>query len=250
MKKTIVLALMAMAIVAVPATAQTRKDKKAAEKAQWEQQQKFAAEEAALRHQMKMDSLANAQKVAEEQRKEAERKAAAEKAAADAQAKAEAEALAAQEVEISEPCEEYYSTKDLIRGRGVAESPIQQVAMSQARVLAVGEFAAQIETTVKALATNEQAGLNTADDINVQVLFNEKIKNIVDQTTGFRIVCRKTTTFMKSGKKIYKHYMVVELDMETILKPLYDAIQKDKDTKLELSLEEFSEEFEKHFPIN
>ena len=39
MKKTIVLALMAMAIVAVPATAQTRKDKKAAEKAQWEQQQ-------------------------------------------------------------------------------------------------------------------------------------------------------------------------------------------------------------------
>ena len=100
------------------------------------------------------------------------------------------------------------------------------------------------------MATNQQAGLTTADDINVQVLFNEKIKNIVDQTTGFRIVCRKTTTFMKSGKKIYKHYMVVELDMETILKPLYDAIQKDKDTKLELSLEEFSEEFEKHFPIN
>ena len=32
MKKTIVLALMAMAIVAVPATAQTRKEKKAAEK--------------------------------------------------------------------------------------------------------------------------------------------------------------------------------------------------------------------------
>lgn len=231
MKKTIVLAFMAMAMVAVPATAQTRKDKKAAEKAQWEQQQKFAAEEAALRHQMKMDSLANAQKVTEEQRKEAE-------------------ALAAQEVEISEPCEEYYSTKELIRGRGVAESPIQQVAMSQARVLAVGEFAAQIETTVKALATNQQAGLTTADDINVQVLFNEKIKNIVDQTTGFRIVCRKTTTFMKSGKKIYKHYMVVELDMETILKPLYDEIQKDQSTKLELSLEEFSEEFEKHFPIN
>ena len=250
MKKTIVLAFMAMAMVAVPATAQTRKDKKAAEKAQWEQQQKFAAEEAALRHQMKMDSLANAQKVAEEQRKEAERKAAAEKAAAEAQAKAEAEALAAQEVEVSEPCEEYYSTKDLIRGRGIAESPIQQVAMSQARVLAVEEFAAQVQTTVQAVATNNMAALNGANDMNVQVLFNDKVKTIVDQTTGFRIVCRKTTTFMKSGKKIYKHYMVVELDMETILKPLYDAIQKDKDTKLELSLEEFSEEFEKHFPIN
>ena len=250
MKKTIVLAFMAMAIVAIPASAQTRKDKKAAEKAKWEQQKKFAAEEAALRHQMKMDSLANAQKVAEEQRKEEEKKAAAEKAAAEAQAKAEAETIAAQEVEVSEPCEEYYSTKDLIRGRGVAESPIQQVAMAQARVVAVEEFASQVQTTVQSVATNNMAALSGADELDVQVLFNDKVKNIVDQTTGFRIVCRKTTTFMKNGKKIYKHYMVLELDMETILKPLYDEIQKDKVTKLELTLEEFDKEFEKHFPIN
>ena len=239
MKKTIVLALMAMAIVAVPATAQTRKDRKAAEKAQWEQQQKFDAEEAALRHQIRMDSIANAKRVEEEKAAEAA-----------ARAKARAEAQAAQEVEVSEPCEEYYSTKDLIRGRGVAESPIQQVAMAQARTLAVQEFASQVQTTVQAVATNNTAALSGADDMDVQVLFNDKVKTIVDQTTGFRIVCRKTTTFMKSGKKIYKHYMVVELDMETILKPLYDEIQKDQATKLELSLEEFSEEFEKHFPIN
>ena len=49
MKKTIFLALMALAIVAVPANAQTRKERKAAEKAKWEQQQQFDAEEAALR---------------------------------------------------------------------------------------------------------------------------------------------------------------------------------------------------------
>ena len=239
MKKTIVLAFMAMAIVAVPATAQTRKDNKAAEKAQWEQQQKFAAEEAALRHQIRMDSIANAKRVAEEQA-----------AAAAAKAKAEADAKAAQEVEVSEPCEEYYSTKDLIRGRGVAESPIQQVAMAQARVLAVEEFAAQVQTTVQSVATNNMAALSGEDGMEVKVLFNNKTKNIVDQTTGFRIVCRKTTTSMKNGTKIYRHYMVVELDMETILKPLYDEIQKDEATKLELTLDEFSEEFEKHFPIN
>ncbi len=239
MKKTIVLALMAMAIVAVPATAQTRKERKAAEKAKWEQQQQFDAEEAALRHQIRMDSIANAKRVEEEKAAEAA-----------ARAKARAEAQAAQEVEVSEPCEEYYSTKDLIRGRGVAESPIQQVAMSQARTLAVQEFASQVQTTVQAVATNNTAALSGADDMDVQVLFNDKVKTIVDQTTGFRIVCRKTTTFMKSGKKIYKHYMVVELDMETIVKPLYDAIQKDQATKLELTLDEFSEEFEKHFPIN
>ena len=239
MKKTIVLAFMAMAMVAVPATAQTRKDKKAAEKAQWEQEQKFAAEEAALRHQIRMDSIANAKRVAEEQA-----------AAAAAKAKAEADAKAAQEVEVSEPCEEYYSTKDLIRGRGVAESPIQQVAMAQARVLAVEEFAAQVQTTVQSVATNNMAALSGEDGMEVKVLFNNKTKYIVDQTTGFRIVCRKTTTSMKNGTKIYRHYMVVELDMETILKPLYDEIQKDEATKLELTLDEFSEEFEKHFPIN
>ena len=249
MKKTIVLAFMAMAIVAVPATAQTRKDRKAAEKAQWEQQQKFAAEEAALRHQMKMDSLANAQKVAEEQRKEAERKAAAEKAEEEAKAKAEAEALAAQEVEVSEPCEEYYSTKDLIRGRGVAESPIQQAAMAQARLVAVEEFAAQIKSTINALAENQIAGLTTAESMDIQVLFEDKVKSIVDQTTGYRIPCRKTTTYMKGGKKIYKHYIIVEMDMESILKPLYDKIQEDNTTKLDLKMEEFSEEFKKHFPV-
>lgn len=239
MKKTIVLALMAMAIVAVPATAQTRKERKAAEKAKWEQQQQFDAEEAVLRHQIRMDSIANAKRVAEEQA-----------AAAAAKAKAEADAKAAQEVEVSEPCEEYYSTKDLIRGRGVAESPIQQVAMAQARVLAVEEFAAQVQTTVQSVATNNMAALSGEDGMEVKVLFNNKTKNIVDQTTGFRIVCRKTTTSMKNGTKIYRHYMVVELDMETILKPLYDEIQKDEATKLELTLDEFSEEFEKHFPIN
>ena len=239
MKKTIVLALMALAIVAVPTTAQTRKERKAAEKAKWEQQQQFDAEEAALRHQIRMDSIANAKRVEEEQA-----------AAAAAKAKAEADAKAAQEVEVSEPCEEYYSTKDLIRGRGVAESPIQQVAMAQARVLAVEEFAAQGQTTVQSVATNNMAALSGEDGMEVKVLFNNKTKNIVDQTTGFRIVCRKTTTSMKNGTKIYRHYMVVELDMETILKPLYDEIQKDEATKLELTLDEFSEEFEKHFPIN
>lgn len=249
MKKTIVLAFMAMAIVAVPATAQTRKEKKAAEKAQWEQQQQFAAQEAALRHQLRMDSLANAQKVAEEQRKEAERKAAAERAAAEAQAKAEAEAAAAQEVELSEPCEEYYSTAEMIRGRGIGENPIQNAAMAQARNLAVQEFASQLKTTVQALVKNRTAAANDGDNINVQQLYNDEVQTIVNETTGFRIPCRKTTAYMKNGKKIFKHYLVVELDMETILKPLYDKIQENEVTKLEYSIEEFSEEFKKHFPV-
>lgn len=50
---------MSMAL-AMPVQAQSRKDKKAAQKEQWEREQRQKAEEEELRHQMKMDSLRNA----------------------------------------------------------------------------------------------------------------------------------------------------------------------------------------------
>ncbi len=48
--------------IALPINAQSRKDKKAAKKAQWEMEQKQKLEESELRHQLKIDSIANAQK--------------------------------------------------------------------------------------------------------------------------------------------------------------------------------------------
>ena len=70
MKKIMLLAtVVAMSLaVAMPVNAQSRKEKKAAAKAQWEMEQKQKAEEAALLHQMRMDSI----KRANEERAEAE----------------------------------------------------------------------------------------------------------------------------------------------------------------------------------
>lgn len=62
--------VMALAM-ALPVQAQSRKEKKAAKKAQWEMEQKQKAEEAALLHQMRMDSI----KRANEERAEAEERA-------------------------------------------------------------------------------------------------------------------------------------------------------------------------------
>ncbi len=53
--------IMSFAII-LPINAQSRKDKKAAKKAQWEMEQKQQMKESELRHQLKMDSIANAQK--------------------------------------------------------------------------------------------------------------------------------------------------------------------------------------------
>ena len=69
MKKIMLLATvvaMSMAIT-MPMQAQSRKEKKAAAKAQWELEQKQKAEEAALLHEMKMDSLRKAKQAKEEQ---------------------------------------------------------------------------------------------------------------------------------------------------------------------------------------
>ncbi|MBQ6764200.1 MAG: hypothetical protein IJP45_03325 [Paludibacteraceae bacterium] len=73
MKKIMLFAtIVAMSMaVAMPANAQSRKEKKAAKKAQWEMEQKQKAEEAALLHQMRMDSI----KRVNEERAEAEERA-------------------------------------------------------------------------------------------------------------------------------------------------------------------------------
>ena len=250
MKKTIVLALMALAILAVPATAQTRKEKKAAEKAQWEQQQQFAAEEAALRHQLKMDSIANAKKVAEQQAAAAAAQAAADKAAAEAKAKAEAEALAAQEVEVNVPCDEYLTTSELIRALGIGEDYDQQFALDIARTEALNELASQITTTVQSLltkynkSTTKQGKERSRESIN---RVEQMIQTAVDHATGYRIACRKMTSYILDGEKLYKAYIALEIGTDEILKSLYQDIQADEDLAIEASYENFKEEFNQTF---
>ena len=250
MKKTIVLAFMAMAILAVPATAQTRKDKKAAEKAQWEQEQKFAAEEAALRHQLKMDSIANAKKVAEQQAAAAAAQAAADKAAAEAKAKADAEARAAQEVEVNMPCDEYLTTSELIRALGIGEDYDQQFALDIARTEALNELASQIKTTVQSLltkynkSTTKQGKERSRESINRA---EQMIQTAVDQATGYRIACRKMTSYILDGEKLYKAYIALEIGTDEILKSLYQDVQADEDLAIEASYEKFKEEFNQTF---
>ena len=235
MKKTIVLALMALAIVAVPTTAQTRKERKAAEKAKWEQQQQFDAEEAALRHQIRMDSIANAKRVEEEKA-----------ADAAARAKARAEAQAAQEVEVSEPCGDLLTTATLIRGRGIGEDYDQQMAVELARSAALEEMASQINTSVQAIVSNYKKTMR----INLTRESKQRMEGMtltaVEQSTGYRIACRKTTSYVLNGEKLFKHYMVVEVAKDELLEPIYEGIQEDEELQLDMDYQKFAEEFDKN----
>lgn len=251
---------MSMAI-AMPAEAQSRKDKKAAQKDEWKREQRQKAEEDELRHKLRMDSIANAGKVAEQKaaaeekaRKEAAEKAEAERRAAEAEAKAEKkrkeEAAALEEKDFDEPCMDYESTAEMIRARGIGEDFEQQMSADVARATALEELASQISTHIQSLVSNykkqERKNLSRESLRRVEGMTQTE----VDETSGFRIACRKTKTFVQNGERIFKTYMVVEVSTDMLLKPIYNAIQSDDELKIESDYEKFKSEFNEHFANN
>ena len=244
--------------IAMPAQAQSRKDKKTAQKEEWQREQRQKAEEDELRHQIRMDSIANAKKVAEEKaakeenaRQEAAAKAEAERHQAEAEAKAkqkEAEKRAAlEEKDFDEPCSDYMSSDNVIYGRGIGEDFEQQLSVDIARTSAIEELASQLSTKVQALVTkyHKQARKKTK---------RESISRIegltvteVDQSTSFRIACRKTKTYYEDGERLFKTYMVVELSEDQLLHSIYNKIQKDQELNVDADYQSFKKEFDANF---
>lgn len=244
-----VVAAMALAIVAMPVEAQTRRDRKAAKKEAWEREQRQQAEEDELRHQIRMDSIANAQKVAAEKaaKEEADRRAreAEEKAK---QKKAEEEA-ALQEVALDEPCSEmeYPSTEDLMRGHGIGVDRNQQFSVEKARGYAVNDLASQIASKVESLLRLQNQSKEQNESINYFGMAKQEIEIAVKQTTGYTIACRKTMTYTQNNVRLMKTYIVIEISSERLLKAAYDALQQNNQTQIEQSFEDFHRDFKEHF---
>ena len=242
-------AVMALAFVAMPVGAQTRKDKKAAKKEAWQRDQRHKAEEEELRHQIRMDSIANAKKAAEQQaaKEEAERR--AKEAEAKAKQKKAEEEAALQEVALDEPCseKEYPSTEDLMRGHGIGVDRNQQFSVEKARGYAINELASQMSSKVESLLRLQNQSWDQNESNNYAGMAKQEIEIAVKQTTGFTVACRKTMTFTEGGARKMKTYMVVEISAERVLKAAYDALQKNNQTKVEQSFEEFHKDFKEHF---
>ena len=249
MKKIMLFATMvAMSMVlATPAQAQTRKEKKQAQKEQWEREQQQKAEEDALRHQIRMDSIRNAGKVAAEKEAKAEAERRAEEAEAKAKQRKAEEAAALQEVEFNEPCSDYISSGDVIFGRGTGEDFEQQMSADIARTSALEELASQLSTKVQALVSKYQKQERKKTKRESISRIEGLTMTEVDQTTSYRIACRKTTTYIQDGERLYKTYMVVELNEDILLSNLYKKIQKDDDLTVDADYNSFKQEFDEHF---
>lgn len=262
MKKFLFLAtVVAMSLaVTMPVNAQSRKEKKAAAKAQWEMEQEQKREEDQLRHQMRMDSLRNAQKMQQEAQERAkaemEREDEARRAAeADARERLQREEER-NEIDIKdEPCTEVGSTDTYIRARATAVSMNQQMARTKAQTDAVRDLGAKIGSTVQALIkryVNEEAMSVYNDEMSGDAMtYEEKtegmVKQKVDQHLSFTTYCEKTRIVPKPKRDLYKCYMTVQAGKEEVLKPIYDDLQKEKLTKLNIDYNHFSEEFDKEF---
>lgn len=265
-KSILAVTIMVLALIACPTEAQTRKDKKAAKKEKWEMEQRQQREEAELRHQIRMDSIANAKKKAEakaaaeerarreaEERVEAERRAAAEEEKAEA--KRQAAEKAAQEVDLDEPCMDAISTDTYLRARGVGESLQQQSARTKAQRDALRDLAAKINISIKSVlisymndeTTDMMTDEKSATGMYIEEKMQNMVKQVVDQNTSYSTPCEKTRTYMKNNRKIYKCYMIVQVGMDDMLKPIYNQIQKENTIRLKQDYENFKEEFEKEF---
>lgn len=243
--------MMAMLMVCAPINAQSRKDKKAAQKAQWELQQQQQKEEAELRHKIKMDSLRNAQKAKEDAAKQAELEAkqAKEKAEADAR-RAEQEAKR-QHQAVDMPCmgAEYKSNETYLRGFADGEDMDTNGAQQSAYISARNNLSGDIEAAIQSLTDNylksKSKNKTKEQERELQQLIRQKIDRILSMAP---VVCEKYERFYdKDDVEVYKCYVVREVSIESILKPVYTGIQEDESLKIDYDYQKFKEEFKGEF---
>ena len=144
------------------------------------------------------------------------------------------------------PCDDCKtSTDEALRARAIRESMDQQMAKDMARNTALNELASNVNVSITSLMKdyakrreinqNEELGRNTDQIINTWV----------DQIIqGYRTICEKYIfTTRPNGTKVYKCYLVVELNIENVAKSLYRKLSEDEKIHLDYDYEKFKSEF-------
>lgn len=233
MKKTIVLAMMALAIVALPATAQSRKDKKAAKKAEWEMQQQQKAEEAALLHQMKMDSIRDAQAAREAAKAETEAKKAAEKAEQDY-------LNATQTYKL--PCWEP-DTKEYFTAQVQRVMPLNQVTMQATALLRLAKQQMQqkIAGAYKQVIRDYMDQMDLDDKFTAASHIESAGEMVINQiVNNTEESCREMTRPDASGQVTL--YLAIKVSKENLVKEILNNIPEKEKKEVLTNEEEFRKE--------
>ena len=235
MKKIMLFAtVVAMSLaVAMPVNAQSRKDKKAAKKANWEMQQQQQREEAELRHQMKMDSIRNAQKAQEDAaaREQAQRDAAAREAAEEKQ-------IAKMEATSKLPCELYDDDEwftafgsRLMKQPNTAASALLRSLQRQMREKLTGAYKQVTQDYFDQMDTEEGSYEREHIESAGQMVINQ----LVNETREF---CRDRSKYPNTDGQ-YTLYMSIRVSKKEVVEKVINTISEDQQLKVRFNEKQF-----------
>ncbi len=141
------------------------------------------------------------------------------------------------------PAEQYPSTDALIRARGVGESTDMVMSRKVASANTLENLSKKISVSVKGVIDNYNIRRQKQLNEDVEKRFEEMTRQVVNQKiTGYRTVCNKQT---KTKDNKYRTYLVYELPIDNVLKPVYNKISKDDELRVDYDYQKFKKEFEK-----
>ncbi len=222
---------MSMAL-AMPVQAQTRKEKKAAQKEAWEREQRQKAEEDALRHQMRMDSLKNAQ---------AEQAAAAAKAKADqAKRDAEAEIIRQQQMVAEMPCQTY-DDAEWFYATGVKRFKPNQINLTPTALLRStrqqllqklqGKYQQVIDDYFDQMETEDGEYARQ----HIESAGRQVINQLINETYE---VCRKQTQ-LPDSEGFLTMYMAIKVSKKEVVEKTVDKISEEQEMKTRFNEKKF-----------
>lgn len=245
MKKLFFLAtVVAMSLfVAMPAQAQSRKEKKAAEKANWEMEQQQKREEAELRHQIEMQKLRDAQAASQAAKEEAAAKEAARK-----RAEAEAAEHAKLTATVEMPCQSY-DDADWFYATGARRFEMNRINTTPAALLrsTQRQLLDKLKGAYKQVTRDYFDQMDTEEGSyereHIESAGEKVINQLVNETHE---VCRKQTAYPDAEGK-YTMYMSIRVSKKEIVEKVVDEISEDQQLKVRFNEKKFREDAFKVF---
>ena len=245
MKATKLFAILAMALlmVAMPSQAQSRKERKAAEKAAWEARQQFIKDSTEIANKQRLDEM-----------KKAPQEAADAKAKAEA-AKAKAEAEQAKRAEedrlkstSKQPCAAFDDEDWFTASSSILYDESEMELIPTTLLLTLQQQLYQkIKAHYKQALTDYLDKLNVEDKRKTDQHMEERGVRIINQMVGDTYEsCRETTDYPNADGK-YKMYMSIKVSKKSIENNIVREINKDDEMQVRFNEQQFRKSFEKFF---
>ena len=237
MKKNILflIAVFMLSIVATPVVAQSRKDKKAAQKAEWEMEQQRKKEEAELMHQMRMDSIRAIQEARDAARREAEE-------AKNKQKELDGDDLEMKKLTLENakkslakrvgqklftPCvdESYDMPGEYMAGLGIAENEVERgAARINANRYALADISSRYLGVIKNGVSQYAKNNNTASGQKIKQNELEGEAMAIGEKAINKYAEAVCTEFEQADDGTYTCYVAVHVPLEKVLNETIDEL--------------------------